>query len=174
MLLIPKSTSNQSFNLSPSFRELRSRITASNQQLCVVKFLQQKKCINTTSHVQVRSIYTPSPRLPMRDLNQIPRLHHQSAISSLIPLLFISLFPPRDYQKKGLKTTYGDLDFRRYNAQPKAAHKDLPINNPSTTHPVPSPSLHPHSSPYPPSRLSSSSHTPHHEHPPKQSIDFSR
>jgi len=76
--------------------------------------------------------------------------------------------------KKGLKTTYGDSDFRKYNAQPKAAHGDLPINNPSTILQAPSLSLHPHPSPYPPSRLSSSSHTLHHEHPLKLSIEFSR
>jgi hypothetical protein len=66
------------------------------------------------------------------------------------------------------------MDFRRYNAQPKAAHEDLPINNPSTILPALSLSLHPHPSPYPPSRLSSSSHTPHHEHPLKLSIESSR
>jgi hypothetical protein len=76
--------------------------------------------------------------------------------------------------KKGLTTTYGDSDFRRYNAQPKAAREDLPINNPSTTLQALSLSLHPHPSPYPPSRLSSSSHTPHHEHPLKLAIEFSR
>jgi hypothetical protein len=149
-------------------------ITASEPRLCVIRFLQQKKCTNTTSHIQIRSIHTPSPRLPMRDLNHIPRLH--SPVSNLFTQT--SSFPPPTFLpviiKKGLKATYGDSDLRRYNAQPKAAQKDLPINNPSTILQALSLSLHPHPSPYPPSLLSSSSHTPHHEHPLKLSIESSR